>query len=175
VADTRVQYLKTTDIKRYLLTTYSQGSVSAFATQFVTDWASALPNGGLGLGVVAKPGAATVAEVCVSPGLVLEVNPGDACGWNYGSWTVVPAAALGRTVADGATNTNTTVTSATASFASPADVGAIIAGPGIPSGTTIASVTNGTTVVISVAATATATNQTLTITRQASTFTPDIV
>lgn len=175
MADTRIQYLKTTDIKRYLYTTYTQGSVSAFGTQFVTDWASVLPNGGTGLGVVAKPGAATVAEVIVSPGIVLEVNVGDAVGYNYGVWSVIPAANLGRTVADGATNSNTTVTSATASFASPADVGAVIAGPGIPSGTTIASVTNGTTVVISAAATATATNQTLTITRQASTFTPDIV
>jgi hypothetical protein len=175
VADTRIQYLKSADIRRYLLTTYSQGSVASFATQFVTDWASALPNGGTGLGVVAKPGAATVAEVIVAPGIVLEVNPGDAIGFNYSTWAVVPAAALGRTVADGATNTNTTVTSATAAFASPADVGAIIAGPGIPSGTTIASVTNSTTVVISVAATATATGQPLTITRQVSVFTPAVI
>lgn len=175
MADTRIQYLKSADIRRYLMTTYTQGSVAAFGTQFVTDWASVLPNAGTGLGVVAKPGAATVAEVIVAPGIVLEVNVGDACGYNYGAWSVIPAAALGRTVADGATNTNTTVTSATAAFASPADVGAIIAGPGIPSGTTIASVTNGTTVVLSAAATATATSQPLTITRQTSTFTPDIV
>lgn len=175
MADTRIQYLKAADIRRYLFTTYSQGSVASFATQFATDWAAVLPNGGAGLGVVAKPGASTVAEVIIAPGQVLEVNPGDAIGYNYGTWSVVPAAALGRTVADGATNSNTTVTSATASFASPADVGAVIAGPGIPSGTTIASVTNSTTVVISTAATATATNQPLTITRQASTFTPDIV
>jgi len=175
MADTRVQYLKVADIRRYLFTTYSQGSVASFATQFAIDWAAVLPNAGQGLGVVAKPGAATVAEVIIAPGQVLELNPGDACGYNYGAWSVVPAANLGRTVADGATNSNTTVTSATAAFASPADVGATIAGPGIPSGTTIASVTNSTTVVISQAATATATSQPLTITRLASTFAPDII
>lgn len=175
MADTRIQYLKSADIRRYLYTTYTQGSVAAFATQFVTDWASVLPNGGTGLGVVAKPGAATVAEVIVAPGQVLEVNVGDAIGYNYGVWAVVPAAGLGRSVADGATNTNTTVTSATAAFNNPLDNGAIIAGPGIPSGTTISSVTNGTTVVISVAATATATGQPLTITRQTSVVTPDII
>lgn len=175
MADTRIQYLKVADIRRYLLTTYSQGSVAAFATQFVTDWASVLPNSGTGLGVVAKPGAATVAEVILAPGQVAELNPGDSIGFNYGSWIVVPAAALGRTVADGATNTNTTVTSATAAFNNPLDQGATIAGPGIPSGTTISTVTNGTTVVISQAATATATNQPLTITRTTSTFTPDVI
>lgn len=175
MADTRIQYLKSADIRRYLYTIYSQGSVAAFATQFAIDWASVLSNAGAGLGVVAKPGAATVAEVIIAPGQVIELNVGDAIGMNYGVWTTVPAAAVGRTVADGATNTNTTVTSATASFNNPLDIGAIIAGPGIPSGTTIVSVTNGTTVVISAAATATATSQTLTITRTTSTITPDII
>lgn len=172
MASTLVQYLKVTDIRRYLFTAYTQGSVASFATQFNLDWASVLPSGATG--IVAKTGAATVAEIIVAPGQVLEVNPGDAVGWNYGSWQVVPAANLGRTVADGATNSNTTVTSATAAFIS-ADIGATIAGIGIPSGTTIASVTNGTTVVLSQAATATATGVTLTITRTTSTFTPDII
>ena len=67
-----------------------------------------------------------------------------------------------RTVADGATNSNTTVTSATAAFDSN-DVGRTISGGSIPAGTTIASVTNATTVVISQAATTTATGVTLTI------------
>ena len=59
-------------------------------------------------------------------------------------------------VSDGVTtNTSTTVTSATASFTSN-DVGKHIAGSGIPTGATISSVTNSTTVVISSAATATA-------------------
>jgi len=173
VADTRVQYIKA-DVRRRLFTSYSQGSVASFATQFVTDWASVLPNGGLGLGVVAKPGAATTAEVCVSPGLVLEVPPLGLIGMNFGVWEVLTPSQVGRTVADGATNTNTTVTSATAAFTSN-DVGAVIAGPGIPSGTTIASVTNGTTVVLSVAATATATSQPLTVTPLSAVYTPDVI
>jgi hypothetical protein len=174
VADTRVQFV-TAAVKRRLFTQYSQGSVASFGTQFVTDWASVLPNGGTGLGVVAKPGAATTAEVIVAPGTVLEVTPLSWVGYNFGVWEVVAPANMGRTVADGATNTNTTVTSATAAFASPADVGAIIAGPGIPSGTTIVSVTNGTTVVISAAATATATNQPLTISPVAAVYIPDVI
>lgn len=65
-------------------------------------------------------------------------------------------------VTDGATNSNTTVTSATAQFFS-GDVGKTIAGGSIPGGATISSVTNATTVVISSAATTTATSVTLTI------------
>lgn len=69
-----------------------------------------------------------------------------------------------RTVADGVLNSSTTVTSATAAFTS-LDVGATITGTGIPVAATIASVTNGTTVVISAAATATSSSVSLTITR----------
>lgn len=60
-----------------------------------------------------------------------------------------------RTVGDATTTTSSkTVTSATASFTA-ADVGDQIVGTGIPSGATIASVTNATTAVLSVNATAT--------------------
>jgi len=69
-----------------------------------------------------------------------------------------------RVVTDGATNTNTALTSATAVFTAN-DVGAAVTGAGIQAATTIASVTNGTTVVLSQATTATATNVTVTITR----------
>lgn len=67
-----------------------------------------------------------------------------------------------RTVADGVTATNTALTSATAAF-TPGDVGAAVTGTGIPAGTTIASVTNATTVVLSAATTATATGVSITI------------
>lgn len=68
-----------------------------------------------------------------------------------------------RSVADGVTtNTSTTVTSSTAAFTQ-ADKGKLIAGTGITSGTTIASVTNATTAVLSAAATATGTGVTFTI------------
>lgn len=71
-----------------------------------------------------------------------------------------------RVVTDGATtNASTTVTSATANFLS-GDVGSFITGSGIPANTTIASVTNNTTAVLSAAATATATAVSLTITNQ---------
>lgn len=169
------QFLRAAEIRRKYFTQYSQGSVASFATQFVTDWAAVLPNGGAGLGVVAKPGAATVAEVVVSAGQVLEMSPLDWVGYNDGVWEVVPAASLGRTVADGATNSNTTLTSATAAFVNPADVGAIVAGAGIPGGTRIQSVTNGTTAVLTAAATATATGVALTITRLTDKYTPDVI
>lgn len=170
------QFLPTSAIKRRYYTQYSQGSVASFATQFATDWAAVLSNGGLGFGVVAKPGAATVAEVIIAPGQAsLELSPLDWIGNNDGVWEVVPAASMGRTVADGATNSNTTLTSATAAFVDPADKGAIVAGAGIPGGTRIQSVTNGTTVVLTAAATATATSVALTITRLTDRYTPDVI
>jgi hypothetical protein len=62
-----------------------------------------------------------------------------------------------RAVADGATTSGSpTITSATGAF-SAADVGASVTGAGIPAGTTIVSVTNATTAVLSANATATAT------------------
>lgn len=67
-----------------------------------------------------------------------------------------------RTVTDGATNTNTTVTSATAVFSAD-DIGKPISGTGIPAATTISAVASATSVTISAAATATATGVTLTI------------
>lgn len=75
----------------------------------------------------------------------------------------LPAATT--TVTDGATtNASTTVTSATAAFTA-ADVGAPISGTNIPANSYIVSVTDGTTVVISAAATATGSGITLTIDR----------
>lgn len=62
------------------------------------------------------------------------------------------------------TSSSTTLTSATAAFTS-ADVGRTISGTGIPGGTTISSVTNSTTVVLSAAATATGTGVTITLGR----------
>jgi hypothetical protein len=53
---------------------------------------------------------------------------------------------------DGVYNGTTTITSATARFKSPYDVGKSITGTGIPGSTTIASVTNATTAVLSNAA-----------------------
>lgn len=67
----------------------------------------------------------------------------------------------GRTVADGVLNSTTTVTSATAAFVA-GDVGKLVVGTGIPAGTTIASRTNATTIVLSQAATGTASGVSLT-------------
>lgn len=67
-----------------------------------------------------------------------------------------------RTVTDGVTNSDTSLTSATAVFTT-RDIGASVTGAGIPAGTTIVTVTNGTTVVLSAATTATATGVTITL------------
>lgn len=73
------------------------------------------------------------------------------------------AKAADKVFADGATtNTSTTMTSASAAFKAN-DVGKAITGAGIPAGTTIASRTNATTIVLSQAATATATGVSFTI------------
>src|ERR1019366_7763640 len=68
-----------------------------------------------------------------------------------------------RQVRDGVLNGTTTLVSATAAFVAGApptgDVGCIVIGPGIPQGTTIVSRTNATTVIMSHAATKSATGQ----------------
>lgn len=69
------------------------------------------------------------------------------------------ARGVNKTVTDGVTNTDTSLVSATAAFVS-TDVGTTVTGTGIPGGTTIASVTNATTVVLSAPTTATATGVT---------------
>jgi flagellar hook protein FlgE len=77
------------------------------------------------------------------------------------TFTFTKSSALNFT--DGVTTAaSTTLTSATAGFTA-ADVGKTITGAGIPAGTTIASVTNGTTVVLSQAATATAAGVTVNV------------
>lgn len=71
----------------------------------------------------------------------------------------------GQTFADGAsTNLSTTYTSASAAFTA-SDVGRTLTGTNIPGGTTISSVTNATTIVMSAAATATGTSLSFTIGR----------
>lgn len=176
MALTLVQFLPVASLKRQLFSQYSQGSVAAFATQFNLDWAGSLPVGGAAVAIASKAGSALVAEIVIQPGMpAIELNPLDYIGAVNGVWTTYPATAMGRSVSDGATNTNTTVTSATAAFAAPADIGATIAGPGIPSGSTITAVGSGTSVTISAAATATATAQPLIITRTTSVYTPVVV
>lgn len=73
---------------------------------------------------------------------------------------------VARSVSDGATNSNTTVTSATAAFLQSRDLGASISGGSIPAGAYIVAVNSPTSVTISAAATTTATGVTLTITRR---------
>ena len=91
----------------------------------------------------------------------------DAINYPTGtSWVTGSGKTGSRTVTDGATtSSSTTITSATAAFVA-GDVGTIITGGSIPVGATIASVTNGTTAVLSAAPTATATAVPFTITAQ---------
>jgi len=70
-----------------------------------------------------------------------------------------------RTVTDGVTNSTTTITSAMAAFVA-GDVNRVVSGAGIPAGAKIASVTNSTTAVLSIAATASASGVTLALTNQ---------
>ncbi len=72
------------------------------------------------------------------------------------------SAALSQTVTDGVLNTDTSLTSATATFVA-ADVGKVVSGTGIVAGTKIASRTSGTVVVLDTATTATATDVSVTI------------
>lgn len=76
--------------------------------------------------------------------------------------TVAMNEILVRTVADGVTNTDTALTSATAVF-TPDDVGKPVSGTGIPAATTISAYVSATAVTLSAATTATATGVTITI------------
>ena len=67
----------------------------------------------------------------------------------------------GRQVTDAVLNGTTTVTSATGAFNSAADAGRPVLGTGIPAGATIASVTNSTTIVLSIAASISGSSMTL--------------
>ncbi|MFI5892553.1 IPT/TIG domain-containing protein [Actinoplanes sp. NPDC051513] len=67
-----------------------------------------------------------------------------------------------RTVKDAVTNTDTSLVSATASFAA-GDVGKSVVGTGVAAGTTVLTYTNPTTVVLSAPTTATATGVTVSI------------
>src|SRR6266702_2945044 len=67
-----------------------------------------------------------------------------------------------RVVTDGVTNSTTTVTSATASFAA-GDLGRPISGSGIPTGSVITAFSSSTSVTISAPATASASGLTLTL------------
>lgn len=86
----------------------------------------------------------------------------DTIGWAAMGVLGDVVVSTGRTVTDGVTNTTTTVTSATAAF-NAADVGRAVTGTDIPAATTIASVTNATTIVLSQAATGSHSGNTLTI------------
>lgn len=74
----------------------------------------------------------------------------------------LPASAT--VISDGVSNSTTTITSASASFTQ-ADVGATITGTDLPAAVYIASVTNGTTAILSAAATGSGSARTWTINR----------
>ena len=79
-----------------------------------------------------------------------------------------------KSFTDGVLNSTTTLTSATANFVA-GDVGHVVVGAGIPVGTTIASVTNSTTAVMSQAASASASAVSVTITNGANDGNSDLM
>lgn len=82
--------------------------------------------------------------------------------------TITDSKATTRAPTDFVLNTTTTITSATAAFVA-GDVAALLSGnANIPTNTVIASVTNGTTAIMSQAATASVSSQTVTINKLAS-------
>lgn len=112
-----------------------------FATKLVLDY----PEGGLAMATLSNLGNGSDREI-------------GGTGKNFPTGTKAT-----RTVADAVFNGTTTVTSATAAFTN-ADVGASVVSAGnLAVGTTIVSVTNGTTIVVSVAALTSSSAQSLTI------------
>lgn len=90
---------------------------------------------------------------------MLKVNSPTLCSREPGSWCFDAQ----RTFTDAATTSGSaTLTSATAAFTR-SDLGKVIAGTGIPGGTTIQDVTSATTVTLSAAATATGSGVSVTV------------
>lgn len=104
-----------------------------------------------GLGATTGAGTSTIMATATIPWTTLTTSSltDFSTTWDNTASLTVPNS---RSVTDGVSNTTTTITSATAAFTN-ADVGASITGTDISAGTTIASVTNSTTAVLSQAAT----------------------
>jgi Pectate lyase superfamily protein len=116
--------------------------------------------GGLGCRgtVTLAAGAGTFSSSCISASNVCQ---GQDTTTVANTFVLAPPTA-GRTTLDGVTNTDTSLVSATLAFVA-GDVGRQVFGSGIFAGSTITSVTNGTTVVLSHVTTATATGVTVTL------------
>jgi lysophospholipase L1-like esterase len=100
------------------------------------------------------PGYGTFATVADVAGLIQKPTSITTGPYTASSGDVVQVDVSGRSVADAVFNSTTTMTSATAAFTS-ADVGRGVIARFVPAGTTIASVSSGTTVILSAAATGT--------------------
>lgn len=164
------QFLSAPAIRRHAFTQYSS-TLSAFQTAYQAD----IPELAA-VQALATTAAPTIA-IIITPngGPVLSVSPGQWLGYNYGNWTVVPVASMGRIVTDLATTSaSAVVTSATAAFVA-GDVGAYVSTLNLPVSTKVVTVTNSTTVTVSAAATATSSAQNATITPVTALYTPDIV
>jgi len=112
-------------------------------------------------------GAKTLPEIAECTDTVVISNTEIVCSLNlYSSLDTAGATTTTtRTVvaADAVTTSgSTTMTSATAAFAN-SDIGSLVVSPNVPTGTTVVSRTNATTVVLSAAATASGTGQALTL------------
>jgi hypothetical protein len=114
---------------------------------------------------IGKPDASGTTQPCTYAGCkITEAQMGFAVGElaTLGADVIAKREILVRVVADGVTNTDTSLTSATAVFTDD-DKGKPVSGTGIAAGTTILSVTSATVVVLSLATTATATGVSITI------------
>jgi Fibronectin type III domain len=139
------------------------------ATQTALNLKAAITYVDTGLGLKADTTALTTGLATKEPTLPTTGNDSYILArHNSGSgsaWFFVDPVTLGTTsqsFTDGVENSTTTLTSATAIFVA-GDVGKTITGDNIPAGTTIASRTNGTTIVMSQAATSTSSGNHFTI------------
>ena len=144
----------------------ASGTASTNADLFGTSWVPPADQYGVAFRIRVTSAASTTAQLqaglwdATSSAFV----PGASTIYAPSQWGTgyIWLLANRRSVSDGVLNSTTTVTSATAVFSS-ADQGKAISGAGIPVGATISSVTNATTIVLSSAATATASGVTLVI------------
>ncbi len=144
------------DLQAYITSNDAEVALKAYTTDVDTALALKADDSALTTGLALKEPLLPTSPV---DGWILSGNTDDSKAW-------VDPVTLGtsnQTFTDGASNTDTSWESNQANFVDPDDVGLSITGTNIPDGTTIASVTDENTIVLSQATTGSGINLTFTI------------
>lgn len=147
-----ISVLGTTTLAQWNTAGLPKGIVPAVGVAFI---AAATSFSGSGKVQVVTPSLVSSIELVGDPNLTLNNSLGPLAG--QGPYLIVKFRAPQAFSFSGATHTSTTIDTIAAADVKVLQVGMLIEGPGIPVGTTIASIASSTSITISQAATASAT------------------